>query len=268
MKAWLAALLVTARSPRPAPPIAGPRPPRACRSRSALETDAGPDRRSRWTPPARPAPWRTSSATSSAGPTTAAASTAPCAPTTSRTTRCKIDVVQAGPTRRHGDGRSFPPIALERTSDTGLRHVDGAISMARDGPDTATSDFFICVGDQPELDFGGKRNPDGQGFAAFGRVVEGHGRGAADPHQPRRRPAAGAAGDDPQGASGPLSGLRTLSSAEPHPAGTVVQVSVGDAGGRERSSASAAVPDSRALERRTCGARQTMAAMVPHCVDD
>ena len=45
--------------------------------------------------------------------------------------------------------------------------------MARDGPDTATSDFFICIGDQPELDFGGKRNPDGQGFAAFGRVVKG-----------------------------------------------------------------------------------------------
>jgi peptidyl-prolyl cis-trans isomerase A (cyclophilin A) len=45
--------------------------------------------------------------------------------------------------------------------------------MARDGPDTATSDFFICIGPQPELDFGGARNPDGQGFAAFGRVVEG-----------------------------------------------------------------------------------------------
>jgi peptidyl-prolyl cis-trans isomerase A (cyclophilin A) len=54
-----------------------------------------------------------------------------------------------------------------------LKHKDGTISMARDGPDTATSDFFICLGDQPELDFGGKRNPDGQGFAAFGRVVNG-----------------------------------------------------------------------------------------------
>ena len=43
--------------------------------------------------------------------------------------------------------------------------------MARDGPDTATSDFFVCVGPQPELDFGGQPNPDGQGFAAFGRVV-------------------------------------------------------------------------------------------------
>ena len=65
------------------------------------------------------------------------------------------------------------PILIERTRDTGLRHLDGTLSMARLGPDTATQSFFICVGDQPELDFGGKRNPDGQGFAAFGQVVEG-----------------------------------------------------------------------------------------------
>ena len=45
--------------------------------------------------------------------------------------------------------------------------------MARDGPDTAQDNFFICLGDQPELDFGGRRNPDGQGFAVFGRVVKG-----------------------------------------------------------------------------------------------
>jgi len=83
-----------------------------------------------------------------------------------------IEVVQAGPSptpAREG----FPPIPLERTRDTGLRHLDGTVSMARDGPDSATADFFICIGDQPELDFGGKRNPDGQGFAAFGRVVSG-----------------------------------------------------------------------------------------------
>jgi peptidyl-prolyl cis-trans isomerase A (cyclophilin A) len=83
-----------------------------------------------------------------------------------------IAVIQAGVNRgRVPNG--FPPIALERTSVTGLRHLDGAISMARDGPDTATSDFFICIGDQPSLDYGGRRNPDGQGFAAFGRVVKG-----------------------------------------------------------------------------------------------
>lgn len=84
----------------------------------------------------------------------------------------KIEVIQGGidPAREKEDG---PAITLERTRDTGLRHVAGAISMARLGPDTATSDFFICVGDQPELDFGGRRNPDGQGFAAFGCVVRG-----------------------------------------------------------------------------------------------
>jgi peptidyl-prolyl cis-trans isomerase A (cyclophilin A) len=67
----------------------------------------------------------------------------------------------------------FPPIPMERTSVTGLKHVNGALSMARNGPDTARASFSIVIGDQPEMDFGGKRNADGQGFAAFGRVVEG-----------------------------------------------------------------------------------------------
>jgi peptidyl-prolyl cis-trans isomerase A (cyclophilin A) len=85
--------------------------------------------------------------------------------------KVKIEVIQGGlDSLRNKD---FSPIKLERTTETGLSHRDGTISMARDGPDTATSDFFICIGDQPELDFGGKRNPDGQGFAAFGRVVRG-----------------------------------------------------------------------------------------------
>jgi peptidyl-prolyl cis-trans isomerase A (cyclophilin A) len=84
----------------------------------------------------------------------------------------KIEVVQAGINpRRQKD--EFAPIALERTNVTGIKHLAGVVSMARDGPDTATSDFFICVTDQPSLDFGGDRNPDGQGFAAFGRVVRG-----------------------------------------------------------------------------------------------
>ncbi|ATB44166.1 peptidyl-prolyl cis-trans isomerase [Cystobacter fuscus] len=84
----------------------------------------------------------------------------------------KIEVIQGGadPSRK---AELRAPIALERTSVTGLRHKDGTVSMARDTPDSAVSDFFICIGDQPELDFGGKRNPDGQGFGAFGRVVRG-----------------------------------------------------------------------------------------------
>jgi peptidyl-prolyl cis-trans isomerase A (cyclophilin A) len=85
--------------------------------------------------------------------------------------RVKIAVVQAGLDSLRV--KDFPPIKLERTRKTGIRHRDGTISMARDGPDTATSDFFICIGDQPALDFGGRRNPDGQGFAAFGRVLLG-----------------------------------------------------------------------------------------------
>jgi peptidyl-prolyl cis-trans isomerase A (cyclophilin A) len=84
----------------------------------------------------------------------------------------KIEVVQASVAEaKISEGRG--PILLERTTKTGLSHVDGAISMARDGADSATSSFFLCIGDQLELDFGGKRNPDGQGFAAFGRVVRG-----------------------------------------------------------------------------------------------
>jgi peptidyl-prolyl cis-trans isomerase A (cyclophilin A) len=82
----------------------------------------------------------------------------------------RIEVIQGG---RDPATPSFGFIPLERTSRTGLRHRDGTISMARAGPGTATSEFFICIGDQPELDFGGRRNPDGQGFAAFGRVVRG-----------------------------------------------------------------------------------------------
>lgn len=83
-----------------------------------------------------------------------------------------IDVIQAA-TPRGDDDDSRPPVTLERTRDTGLSHIAGTISMARDGPDTATSSFFIVTRDTPSLDFGGGRNPDGQGFAAFGRLVEG-----------------------------------------------------------------------------------------------
>jgi peptidyl-prolyl cis-trans isomerase A (cyclophilin A) len=67
----------------------------------------------------------------------------------------------------------FAPIGLERTRDTGLHHLNGTVSMARKNVDDATAQFFICIGDQPELDFGGRRNPDGQGFAAFGKVTRG-----------------------------------------------------------------------------------------------
>ena len=84
----------------------------------------------------------------------------------------KIEVIQAGVNQEVAKS-GFPPIPIERTSVTGILHKDGVVSMARGEPDSATSGWFICINDQPSLDFGGKRNPDGQGFAAFGRVVSG-----------------------------------------------------------------------------------------------
>jgi peptidyl-prolyl cis-trans isomerase A (cyclophilin A) len=84
----------------------------------------------------------------------------------------KIEVIQGG-IRFSQDNKGFPPIEHEITDKTGILHKDGVISMARSEPGTASSEFFICVGDQPELDFGGKRNPDGQGFSTFGKVISG-----------------------------------------------------------------------------------------------
>ena len=88
-------------------------------------------------------------------------------------TRHKIEVVQWGRKQPEGEAPPFPPIAHETTRQTGLRHRDGTVSMARSTPGSASAEFFVCIGDQPALDFGGGRNPDGQGFAAFGKVVEG-----------------------------------------------------------------------------------------------
>jgi peptidyl-prolyl cis-trans isomerase A (cyclophilin A) len=82
----------------------------------------------------------------------------------------KIEVMQGGEV---DSTKVFTAIPLERTSKTGLLHKKGPISMARDKPDSATCSFFICINDQPSLDFGGKRNKNGQGFAAFGKVTKG-----------------------------------------------------------------------------------------------
>ena len=84
----------------------------------------------------------------------------------------KIEVIQGGlGFDKHP--MELPPIAHETTDKSGIKHEDGTISMARLEPGIASSEIFICINDQPELDFGGKRNPDGQGFAAFGKVVSG-----------------------------------------------------------------------------------------------
>lgn len=82
----------------------------------------------------------------------------------------QIEVIQGG---YNDEFKDLDSIKLETTKLTRIKHLDGTISMARDKPNSATNSFFICIGAQPELDFGGKRNPDGQGFAAFGKVTKG-----------------------------------------------------------------------------------------------
>ena len=85
----------------------------------------------------------------------------------------KISVIQGG-VLPGIDG--LPPVAHETTQQTGILHKDGVISLARGDVGTGGgAAFFICIGDQPSLDMGGGRavSGDGQGFAAFGRVVKG-----------------------------------------------------------------------------------------------
>jgi peptidyl-prolyl cis-trans isomerase A (cyclophilin A) len=84
----------------------------------------------------------------------------------------KIEVIQGG-LKDDEHPLSLPPIPHETTEQTGILHKHGTISMARNEPGSASSEFFICINDQPQLDFGGERNPDGQGFAAFGKVIKG-----------------------------------------------------------------------------------------------
>jgi len=83
----------------------------------------------------------------------------------------KIDVIQGG---LIDDSTGLDPVAHETTEMTGIKHTDGTLSLARDEPGTGSAAYFVIViGDQPALDYGATRNPDKQGFAAFGRVVSG-----------------------------------------------------------------------------------------------
>jgi peptidyl-prolyl cis-trans isomerase A (cyclophilin A) len=84
----------------------------------------------------------------------------------------KIAVVQGG-LGMDDHPQKVAPIAHQTTLETGLSHRNGTISMSRLAPGSANAEFFFCIGAQPELDYGGARNPDGQGFAAFGQTVEG-----------------------------------------------------------------------------------------------
>jgi len=86
--------------------------------------------------------------------------------------KIKIDVIQGG-LFHDSIVNKFAPIIHETTEKTGIKHTNGTISMARNEPGSASTEFFICIGHQAELDKGGARNPDGQGFSAFGSVTEG-----------------------------------------------------------------------------------------------
>ncbi len=68
---------------------------------------------------------------------------------------------------------TIPGITHESTNQTKILHTDGTISLARAAPGTANTEFFICVGDQPGFNYGGANNADGQGYAAFGKVIKG-----------------------------------------------------------------------------------------------
>jgi peptidyl-prolyl cis-trans isomerase A (cyclophilin A) len=83
----------------------------------------------------------------------------------------KIEVIQMG--IRENDPTIAPTIAHEPTNMTGLRHKRGVVSLARFAPGAVYHSFFVCMRDEPCLDEGGTRNPDGLGFAAFGYVAEG-----------------------------------------------------------------------------------------------
>ena len=83
----------------------------------------------------------------------------------------EMGLVQGG--TNNDPERTLEPIAHEPTTQTGLSHIDGAISMARYAPGTATGDFFISVGATPSYDAGRPFSIDEYGFAVFGCVVEG-----------------------------------------------------------------------------------------------
>jgi peptidyl-prolyl cis-trans isomerase A (cyclophilin A) len=86
----------------------------------------------------------------------------------------KTELIQGGIWQtNYKKGTSLPHIPHEPTNVSGLSHINGTISLARTTPGTASSEFFICVGDQHAYDYGGRANPDGQGYAAFGKVFKG-----------------------------------------------------------------------------------------------
>ncbi|MBB5708818.1 peptidylprolyl isomerase [Sphingomonas xinjiangensis] len=74
---------------------------------------------------------------------------------------------------QNAPARMFPAIKHEPTSQTGLKHLDGTLSMPRLAPGTARGEFTISVGDQASFDADPARSGDKLGYAAFARVTEG-----------------------------------------------------------------------------------------------
>ena len=86
----------------------------------------------------------------------------------------KAELIQGGLWNKKGARRDLMPgIPHESTNQTGILHTDGVVSLARQEPGTANTEFFICIGNQAGFDYGGENNPDGQGYAAFGKVIKG-----------------------------------------------------------------------------------------------
>lgn len=86
----------------------------------------------------------------------------------------KTELIQGGIwNKKAGKKIDRPYIPHETTAQTGILHKEGVISMARLEPGTASTEFFICLSNQPGLDYGNENNPDKQGYAAFGKVVKG-----------------------------------------------------------------------------------------------
>lgn len=86
----------------------------------------------------------------------------------------KAELIQGGLWNKKGARRDLiKGIPHESTQETGILHKNGVISLARQEPGSANTEFFICIGDQPGFDYGGENNPDKQGYAAFGKVTKG-----------------------------------------------------------------------------------------------
>src|SRR5215471_20599314 len=85
----------------------------------------------------------------------------------------KAELIQGGLWANRGKRPDLPGIPHESTQQTHILHKEGVISLARTAPGTATTEFFICMDDEPGLDYGGENNPDKQGYASFGKVVKG-----------------------------------------------------------------------------------------------